>query len=49
MNDALADSFMAPLREAQTRLAQLKAEITNKTEGACCPRKRMCRGEKIHE
>jgi hypothetical protein len=46
MNDALADSFMAPLREAQTRLAQLREEITNKqreltaleTECATCRR-----------
>jgi chromosome segregation ATPase len=30
MNDALAEDFMAPLREAQARLAQLRDEITNK-------------------
>jgi septal ring factor EnvC (AmiA/AmiB activator) len=41
MNDALAEDFMRPLREAQARLGQLKDEIANKRrelnalEGEC--------------
>jgi septal ring factor EnvC (AmiA/AmiB activator) len=41
MNDALADNFMAPLREAQARLEAVNAEIANKRkelaalEGEC--------------
>jgi chromosome segregation ATPase len=46
MNDALAEDFMRPLREAQARLLAIEAEITNKRkelaalEGECAVARR---------
>jgi hypothetical protein len=46
MTDALADDFMKPLREAQTRLDQIKAEIVTNNKIIASQKLEIDRGTK---